>query len=287
MAVQENTNLTTDFAKAQSIDFVNRFTGGIKKLQEMLGITRRQGLSEGSTIKTYKSSVTLADGNVAEGDLIPLSKVEKTLDKTYELAYKKYRRAVTLEAIQRSGFDQAVQEADTALLRKIQSNIRTDFATFLATGTGTSAGNTMQAVVADAWAKLQVLFEDDGAGKVIVLANPMDVSAYLGSSDITTQNAFGMTYFKAFLDVSMMTNASVPKGKVYATVSDNINLAYPSISGGEISKAFHFTTDETGLVGITHAADYSRTNYETIILTAPTLYAERLDGVVVGTISAE
>lgn len=77
MAVQENTNLTTDFAKAQSIDFVNRFTGGIKKLQEMLGITRRQGLSEGSTIKTYKSSVTLADGNVAEGDLIPLSKVER------------------------------------------------------------------------------------------------------------------------------------------------------------------------------------------------------------------
>ena len=287
MAVQENTNLTADFAKAQSIDFVNRFTGGIKKLQEMLGITRRQGLSEGSTIKTDKSSVTLADGNVAEGDLIPLSKVEKTLDKTYELAYKKYRRAVTLEAIQRSGFDQAVQEADTALLRKIQSNIRTDFAAFLATGTGTAAGNTMQAVVADAWAKLQVLFEDDGAGKVIVLANPMDVSAYLGSSDITTQNAFGMTYFKAFLDVSMMTNASVPKGKIYATVSDNINLAYPSISGGEISKAFHFTTDETGLVGITHAADYSRTNYETIILTAPTLYAERLDGVVVGTISAE
>ena len=157
MAVQENTNLTTDFAKAQSIDFVNRFTGGIKKLQEMLGITIRQGLSEGSTIKTYKSSVTLADGNVAEGDLIPLSKVEKTLDKTYELADTKYRRAVTLEAIQRSGFDQAVQEADTALLRKIQSNIRTDFAAFLATGTGTAAGNTMQAVVADAWAKLQVL----------------------------------------------------------------------------------------------------------------------------------
>ena len=284
MAVQENTNLTTDFAKAQSIDFVNRFTGGIKKLQEMLGITRRQGLSEGSTIKTYKSSVTLADGNVAEGDLIPLSKVEKTLDKTYELAYKKYRRAVTLEAIQRSGFDQAVQEADTAEDPEQHSH---RLCCFLATGTGTAAGNTMQAVVADAWAKLQVLFEDDGAGKVIVLANPMDVSAYLGSSDITTQNAFGMTYFKAFLDVSMMTNASVPKGKIYATVSDNINLAYPSISGGEISKAFHFTTDETGLVGITHAADYSRTNYETIILTAPTLYAERLDGVVVGTISAE
>ena len=34
----------------------------------------------------------------------------------------------------------------------------------------------------------------------------------------------------------MMTNASVPKGKIYATVADNINLAYPKISGGEISR---------------------------------------------------
>lgn len=287
MAVQENTNITTDFAKAQSIDFVNRFTGGIKKLQEMLGITRRQALSEGSTIKTYKRAVTLADGNVAEGELIPLSKVEKTPDKTYELAYKKYRKAVTMEAIQRSGFDQAVQEADSALLRKIQSNIRSEFAAFLANGTGAAAGKTMQAVVADAWGQLQVLFEDDGAGSVIILANPMDVSAYLGGSDITTQNAFGMTYFKAFLDVSMMTNASVPKGKIYATVADNINLAYPKISGGEISKAFNFTTDETGLVGITHSPDYSCDNYETHIVTAPTLFAERLDGVVIGTIAAD
>lgn len=287
MAVQENTNVSTDFAKAQSIDFVNQFTDGIKKLQEMLGITRRQALSEGSTIKTYKSKVTLADGNVAEGDLVPLSKVEKIPDKTYELAFRKYRRAVTLEAIQRSGFDQAVQEADSALLRRIQSNIRTDFASFLATGTGTAAGKTLQAVVADAWGQLQVLFENDNAGAVVVLANPMDVSAYLGGSGITTQNAFGMTYFKAFLDVGMMANASVPKGKIYATVADNINLAYPKVSGGEISKAFSFTTDETGLVGITHAPDYSRSSYETHIITGPTLFAERLDGVVVGTISAE
>ena len=96
-----------------------------------------------------------------------------------------------------------------------------------------------------------------------------------------------MTYFKAFLDVGMMANASVPKGKIYATVADNINLAYPKVSGGEISKAFSFTTDETGLVGITHAPDYSRSSYETHIITGPTLFAERLDGVVVGTISAE
>ena len=287
MAVEANTNVTTDFAKAQSIDFVNRFVSGIAKLQELLGITRRTVLSNGSVIKTYQSKVTLADGTVAEGDLIPLSKVDVEPAKTYELAYKKYRRAVTLEAIQRSGFDQAVSQADTALLKKVQSNIRQEFAAFLATGTGTAAGKGLQDVVSNAWGKLQTLFEDDAAGEVIVLANPMDVSAYLGGASISTQNAFGMTYFKAFMNINMLTNASVPQGKIYATVADNINLAYPAISGGEIGKAFNFTTDATGLVGINHSTDYTRTNYETTILTGATLFAERLDGVVVGTISAE
>lgn len=286
MAVQENTILTTDFAKAQSIDFVNRFNSGIEKLQELLGITRKTPLSTGAIIKTYASTVTLADGAVAEGDLIPLSKVEQTLANTYELTYNKYRKAVTLEAIQRSGFDEAVTETDSKLLKKVQSDIRTSFANFLATGTSTASGDTLQAAVANAWGRLQVLFEDDAAGDVIILANPMDVSAYLGAATISTQNIFGMTYFTAFTDVKLLTNASVPQGTFYATVADNINIAYPLISGGEINKAFNFTTDETGLIGITHTTDNTRVNYETTILTGLTIYAERLDGVVVGTIGA-
>lgn len=284
MAVQENTNITTDFAKAQSIDFVTRFNGSIKKLQELLGITRRTPMGSGAIIKTYKNTVTLADGDVAEGEIIPLSKVENKLANTYELTYKKYRRAVTLEAIQRNGFDQAVIDADNALLKKIQSNVRSSFATFLSTGTGTATGSGFQDSVANAWGKLQILFEDDAAGDVIVLANPMDISDYIGGANISTQQAFGMTYFKAFTDVSILTNASVPQGKFYATVSDNINIAYPLISGGEINKAFNFTTDESGLIGITHTPDNTRVNYETTILTGVTMFAERLDGVIVGTI---
>lgn len=62
MAVQANTNVKTDFAKAQSIDFVTRFNGSITKLQELLGLTRKTALSNGSLIKTYTSSVTLAAG---------------------------------------------------------------------------------------------------------------------------------------------------------------------------------------------------------------------------------
>ncbi len=284
MPAQENTMITTDFAKAQSIDFVTRFNGGVAKLQELLGITRRTPLSTGAVIKTYKNTVTLADGEVAEGDLIPLSKVTQTVANTYELSYSKYRKAVTLEAIQRSGFDVAVTETDNSLLKKVQSDVRSKFASFLATGTGTASGTTFQAALANAWGMLQVLFEDDAAGDVIVLVNPMDVSDYIGTAQISTQSAFGMTYFTAFTDVKVLTNANVPQGKFYATVADNLNIAYPLISGGEINKAFSFTTDETGLIGITHTADNTRVNYETTIISGLTIFAERLDGVVVGTI---
>ena len=169
MAVQANTNVKTDFAKAQSIDFVTRFNGSITKLQELLGLTRKTALSNGSLIKTYTSSVTLAagDGVVAEGDIIPLSKVETKPANTYELAYKKYRKAVTMEAIQRSGFDTAVTEADNKLMKTIQAKIRAELIAFLATGTGTATGATLQAAISNAWGKLQVLFEDDAAGSVI------------------------------------------------------------------------------------------------------------------------
>lgn len=284
MAAEENLNVAGDYAKAQSIDFVEKFTGGITKLQEMLGLTRRTPMPNGSLIKTYTNTVTLADGKVAEGELIPLSKVESKLAKTYELEYLKYRRSVSAEAIQKHGFTIAVSDADNRLMRKIQSDIRKRFAEFLATGTGTAEGDTLQAVVSNAWGKLQVLFEDDSAGGVIVLVNPMDVANYLGTAGLTTQQAFGMTYFQAFMDVSMLTNASVPQGTIYATVADNLNIAYPVISGGELGKAFNFTTDATGLVGITHGAKNDNLTYESIILTGLTIFAERLDGVVVGEI---
>ena len=66
MAVQANTNLTTDFAKAQSIDFTNRFVDGIQKLQELLGITRRTAMANGSIIKVYKKTAFLSTKNTLQ-----------------------------------------------------------------------------------------------------------------------------------------------------------------------------------------------------------------------------
>ena len=74
------TNLTTSTdLVAQSIDFVEQFSGGIQTLLNALGVIRMQPMTTGSQIKIYKSEVTKVDGNVAEGEVIPLSKVTRKL----------------------------------------------------------------------------------------------------------------------------------------------------------------------------------------------------------------
>ena len=164
---ENNLTVTGDLARVQSIDFVNRFEGNLSKLIEALGITRKLPLSEGMTIKTYTSSVTLANGNVPEGDVIPLSKVTSVPGPSYEVALKKYRKAVSGEAIQRHGFDQAVNETDEKMLREIQKGIRSDFFTFLGTGTGLATATDLQGAFAQAWGRVQTLFEDDSVQTIV------------------------------------------------------------------------------------------------------------------------
>ena len=63
-----------DLARSREIDFVYRFTDGVKKLLEVLGVTRMIPKQAGTVLKAYKATGTLQDGSVPEGDTIPLSK---------------------------------------------------------------------------------------------------------------------------------------------------------------------------------------------------------------------
>ena len=285
MAAETNITKTGDLAKVQSIDFVNTFGENIKKLTEALGITRKLPVSSGTVIKTYKASKDVKKDAVAEGEIIPLSKVTTVLDKTYEIAFDKYRKAVTAEAIQKHGFDQAVTETDDKLLKEVQRDIRKKLFDFMATGTGTASGVGLQAALAQAWGQVQSLFEDDGV-TTVCFVNPLDVADYIASANVTTQNVFGMTIISGFTDVTIITNTSVPKGKVYATAPDNLVLAYAPVSGSELSKAFTFTTDDTGYIGITHNTVNNNLTYETVVMDGVLIFAERIDGVVVVTINA-
>src|SRR5690625_2814144 len=110
---------------AKSIDYTYRFGENFSKFIEALGITRQVPVQEGFTITMYtKPEVDLADGDVGEGELIPLSKVTPQPAKTKEIKLKKYRKVTTAEAIQRYGRDEAINITDDALVREVQKGIR-------------------------------------------------------------------------------------------------------------------------------------------------------------------
>lgn len=278
----ENITTSKDLI-AQSIDFTEQFTGSISTLLQVLSVTRMQPMAVGSQIKIYKSEVTKADGNVAEGEVIPLSKVTRKLADTKELAYKKYRKQTTAEAIQSSGFAAAVNDTDSKLLRSIQGDIKKDFFDFVQTGTTKANGETFQKAIAQALGQLAIKWEDDDVQSVL-FANPLDFYTYLGDSTLTTQTAFGLTYIQNYLgfDTIILTGA-VKQGTIAATASQNLNYAYASMNGS-LSQAFSLTTDETGLIGVVHNALTENASYETMALTSGVLFPERLDGIVVATV---
>jgi hypothetical protein len=96
-----------------------------------------------------------------------------------------------------------------------------------------------------------------------------------------------MTYVENFLGLgTVITSSRVPKGKVYGTAKDNIVCYYVPVNGGDLGEAFAFTSDETGLIGMHEEPDYTNLTASDTVVNGMVLFAERLDGVVVGTIGA-
>lgn len=286
MAAEANLIKKADLARAREIEFTYNFSEGVRKLMEALGVTRKIAKQAGTVLKAYKATGTLGNGAVAEGDTIPLSKYKTEAVSFGEITLKKWRKATSAEAIVERGYDQAVEMTTDRMLRDVQKAIRADFFTFLATGTGVASGADFQAVLAQAWGQLQVKFEDD-AIQAVYFVNPLDIADYLAEASITTQTAFGMTYVEDFLGLgTVIMNASVPKGKVYATAKENIVLYYIPVNGADLGEAFDFTSDETGYIGIHETPDYTNMTASDTVVNGMVFFAERIDGVIVGTIGA-
>ncbi len=272
-----------DLVRAREIDFVNTFGENTKKLLELLGVTRKIAKQAGTVLKAYTATGTLESGVVAEGDVIPLSKYQTEAVPLGEITLRKWRKATSAEAIVERGYNQAVDMTTDRMLKDVQGVIRADFFTHLATGTGTASGDDVQGALAQAWGQLQVKFEDDDIQSVYFM-NPLDIADYLANANITTQNAFGMTYVEDFLGLgTVITNSRVPKGTVYATAKDNIVLYYVPVNGGDLGEAFAFTSDETGLIGIHEEPDYTNMTASDTVINGMALFAERLDGIIVVT----
>lgn len=287
MAAPTNTTVQADLI-AQSIDFVEQFQDSIKKLREILGVTRLTPMPVGNQIKIYKSTVTKASGTVGEGEVIPLSKVKKELDSTLTLEYSKYRKTITAEAIQASGFNAAVADTDNKLLKEIQKDIKSTMFGYLTNTTGvtTATGADFKAAIGATLGQLAVKWEDDDIQSVLFV-NPIDFYNYLGGADITVQTAFGMSYLQNFFGFNtVIISSNIPSGKMAATAVNNLNMAYAQVTGN-LGTAFNFTTDETGLIGITHNPVNDSVVYQSVILDAVKLFPERLDGIVLTTIGSK
>ena len=289
MAAETNLTNAEQLKKVREVDFVSQFTHkSLAKLIEVLGVTRRIPMMEGTTMYTYKMSGTLQNGAVAEGDIIPLSKYEQTKVPVGEITLKKWRKAVSAEAIKKSGYDTAVVETDAALLRDVQNGIRTDLFGFInagGTGATTATGSTLQALLAAMWGQLQVLFEDDTA-EAVYFINPLDAAQYMGTANITVQTAFGMNYIENFLGLgTVIMSNRITKGTVVATAKQNIIMYYLTMNG-DLAAAFNLTTDELGYIGIKSGyQNEERAQIESLVMDGIQFLVEYAEGVVKGTLS--
>ena len=286
MAAQNfpETNLQTqavlDNFIEKSVDYTNRFTGELTGFAEALGITRPFPVQEGFKIQLYtKPEVDLADGDVAEGDIIPLSKVTPQPHSEKEIKLKKYRKATSAEAIQRYGIDQAINLTDDALVGEIQKGIRDDLFTMVQAGQETdNLSEGLQGALATAWGAVQVAFEDDTVGTV-VFAHPLDVAETIANKQLTLETRFGLNYYTDATGTTVFTSTQVERGSIYATAPDNLQIAYVP-ANSDMGRAFGLTSDSTGYLGMKHFTHDESATQQTLVMSGVLMFPERVDGVI-------
>lgn len=281
---EPNTQKQDNFTNldAKSVDYAYRFGENFKKFIEALGITRQIPVQEGFTLTMYTApTVDLADGDVGEGELIPLSKVTPQPAETKEITLKKYRKVTTAEAIQRYGRDKAINMTDDALIKEVQKGIRDYlFDTIKTHGTeqpNLNAG-TLQGALASAWGALEVLFEDDTI-TTVAFVNPMDVANEIANKEITLESQFGLRYYTDLTGTVVFLNNTIPRGEVYATAADNLQVAYIS-ANSDLFDEFNMFTDEFGYIGVSHGQALEILSVQTVLVSGVLIFPERLDGMV-------
>ena len=277
------TTTTADMAPAISVDFTSRISKNIVELQKLLGITDLIPMSAGTDIKIYKWTVDELADQVGEGKTIGLTKVTRTLANTISLALDKYRRNTTAETIQKVGRDIAINQSDEKLVGKVQKETKKSLYAALKKGSGTVTGATLQAVLANLWAKLQEYYEDEDVTPVYFI-NQQDVADYLGTAQITMQTAFGFTYIENFLGLgTAIISPQVTAKNPIATAKENMRGAYVPMSG-DVAQTFALMADSTGLVGMTHSINSRDASVDTLLMSCVKFFPEFEDGVFIGTI---
>ena len=281
---EANLTMASDIAPEISIDITTRLAENIKTLHELISLNEPIPVSKGTNIKIYKSSIKAKPSKKAgEGEIIELTKVKREVANTIEIDLNKHRKVATAELIQKVGQNSAINQTDNVVVRDIQKGIKNSFFTMLSTLTGVSTvtptAHGLQAALSAAWGKVQEAFDDTDATPIFFVPTA-DVAAYLATASVTTQTAFGMKYIKDFLGLGdVFISPSLASGTVYGTAKENLNMAYIP-SNGEVAQAFGMTSDEAGLVSMTHSIVTNNATIETLLLEGVVFFPEQADKVV-------
>ena len=278
-------------AKVADREFVRAFDDDVRKLVEVLGIFEPIRRAPNTALKYYETSGTLQSGTVRDAEDIPLSKYTRSGEHIASLSWNKWAKETTLEAISANSYEEAVRETDKKFIKDIQKGIRKQMFDFLKTGTGRIklgtqsqvVAATLQPTLANIWAQMQLDFEDTDASP-LYFANPVDLATYLGSAQITTQTAFGMTYISNFLGMYPMVLASdIPQGTIITTPRENLHIYYAHASEAE---GFDFESrDETGYIGIHHDPTYRNMTFQTYAVSALAPFCDYLDKIYIAGIN--
>lgn len=276
--------------KTREIDFVTQFARNWQALQDILGITRPIRKSPGTDLTSKYAEGTLQSGSVAEGNFIPRSHFTVKEKPYAKLKIEKYAKEVSIEAVNEHGYEAAVGMTDDEFLVELQEEISERFYDYLKTGTMTFEEKTFQMAFAMALGKVKDKFKamHRNVTGIAVFANTLDVYAYLGSSEITVQNAFGFTYIKNFLGADIVfISSEINRGTLIATPVNNIVSYYVSPADSEFAKmGLSYTVDGiTNLIGFHAQGDYDRATGVSYALMGFVLFAEYIDAIAVVTIN--
>ena len=276
---------------AREIDFVSRFGDSWQALQDILGIMNPVKKENGTQLVSYTAEVTLEEGNVPAGAVIPYSQATVTASIKDDVVLKKYAKAVPVEDVNQYGTSVAVEKTDNAFLNELQGNVIDDFYNVLKNNSS-AMGETydnFQMAVAMAIGMVRDKFKRmrKNASDVVVFVNTLDAYRYLGSAEISVQTAFGLDYIENFMGArAVILSSDIPENKVIAIPSDNIVLYYVDPSTAFAELGLVYTTDgETNLIGFHAQGNYGTAVGESFALMGMRLWLEYADGVAINTIS--
>lgn len=284
-------NVYTNVA-ARELDFVSRFGKSWEELRNVLGISREIKKEAGTVLKSYITSMTLEDGDVDPGCVIPYSKATIEQVNYADLKIEKYAKAVPVEDVDKYGVQVAVEKSDDAFLDELQGKVLDSFYETIVDDTYamTETYATFQMAVAMAIGKVKDKFKKmrKSSTNIVVFVNTLDLYAYLGGANVTIQTAFGLDYIQNFLGAStMIITSEIEEGTVVAVPAENL-VAYFIDPSTEFSKlGLVYTTDgDTNLIGFHAQGNYGTAVGESFALLGMKLWMEYADGVAVVTIDA-